>query len=226
MEPVYTKHLQYFTQGNWLIFKSDFMWYFSRRQNSSQRLWKTGIRHFSNYFVFKELSSIFLLPHTKHEKEIKICFHKFKHRVPNAEVHAPWIKTSNMKDSEIVSSIGFPSEPGVLHNDGTLWQVAEGQQRDPNPHSDHPCSWASTASLPIQGQPCGSQLLGFVTLPGRQENWCFQGGTAAEIQMEKLLSHAIATHQCRQQGRPTWKSTIKILVVTEEIFNKENTSKV
>lgn len=49
-----------------------------RRLNSSQRLWKfnfltsaTGIMHFSNDFVFKELFFIFLMPHTTHKKELQ-----------------------------------------------------------------------------------------------------------------------------------------------------------
>lgn len=43
---------------------------------------------------------------------------------------------------------------------------------------------------PHPGISVQTQLLGFVTLPGRQENWYFTRGTAAEIHMQKVLSYA------------------------------------
>ena len=64
-----------------------------------------------------------------------------------------------------------------------------------------PCSWVSTAAFPIQ-------LLGFVTVPGRQEKRYFRVGTAAEIRMEKVLS-CTALRQVGQEGRRTRKSNVR-----------------
>lgn len=52
-----------------------------------------------------------------------------------------------------------------------------------------PCSRASTASFPIQGQQCSDTASG-ICHPPRQENWYFRRGTAAGIHMEKVLSYA------------------------------------
>lgn len=60
----------------------------------------------------------------------------------------------------------------------------------PNPQPDCSQLQGKHSFSPQPGTSVQTQLLGFVTLPGRLENWYFKGGTAAEIHMDKVLSYA------------------------------------
>lgn len=160
--------------------------------------------HFSNYFVFKELFSIFLILHKTHEKEIQksasinVCRDFEMQRSMFLESEQLHKRHSNILQDGFIS---FPSKPGVLQNGDILLQESEDQHWETQTlQSDCSQLQGGHSFFPHPGTSVQKQLLGFLILPGRQ-NWYLIRGTAARIHMEIVLSSAALMGREGTQGR-------------------------
>lgn len=153
----------------------------------------TGILHFSNYFVSKELFSIFPILHKKHEKEIQ------KSAPINVRRDFEMQRSVFLESEQLHKRLSNILQDGLsafhlsLESFKMMTSFHKSQKTStlrPKPLSLLPAP-GRAQFCPHPGISVQTQILGYLSpAPGRQENWYFRRGTAAEIHMEKVLSYA------------------------------------
>lgn len=118
--------------------------------------------HFSNYFVFKELFSIFPILHKTHEKEtqksasINVCRDFEMQRSVFLESEQLHKRLSNMLQDGL-SALHLSLDSFKMMT--SFYKSQKTSTQRPKIHSlTVPCSRASTASFPIQGQQCSDSF--------------------------------------------------------------------